>query len=516
MKVPRFLIITCIIFLFCFLATYPLLAQENLPAIVKKIQPSVVTILTYDKSGKGLTQGSGFFIREDGHIITNRHVLQGASSANVKTADDKVYPVTKVFAEDKEGDLILISVDISHDTVQHLSVSASIPEVGERVIVIGSPLGLEKTVSDGIVAAVRDIRKFGKIIQITAPISAGSSGSPVVNMKGEVIGIATLQTVEGQNLNFAVPSERLAKLKASKAQPFADWEKGRASERRALAEVAYSAGLSFLWIEDYKKALSYFEEAINENPHYAEAYLQIGLCNYKLGCYQEEIEAYRQAIRIKPDYVDAYYNLGSAYGEIGRYQEAIEAYKQAISIEPDFAEAYVNLGLVYYEIGSYTKSIETSKQAIRIKPDLAEAYVNVGSVYGNLGRYQEAIEFNKQAILIKPDYAEAHYNLGLNYGKLGRYREAIDHLKQAIRIEPDLAEAHCDLGVVYHGIGRYQEAIEAIKQAIRIKPDFARAHYNLGLLYFLVGNKGSALEEYGVLKTLDHDLANQLFNKIYK
>ena len=106
--------------------------------------------------------------------------------------------------------------------------------------------------------------------------------------------------------------------------------------------------------------------------------------------------------------------------------------------------------------------------------------------------------------------------MGLNYGKLGRYREAIDHLKQAIRIEPDLAEAHCDLGVVYHGIGRYQEAIEAIKQAIRIKPDFARAHYNLGLLYFLVGNKGSALEEYGVLKTLDHDLANQLFNKIYK
>ena len=448
MKVPRFLIIACIILLFCILATCPLLAQENLPAIVKKIQPSVVTILTYDKDGKGLMQGSGFFIRKDGDIITNRHVLQGASSANVKTADDKVYPVTGVVAEDKEGDLVLISVDISHDTVQPLSVSASIPEVGERVIVIGSPLGLEKTVSDGIISAVRDIREFGKIIQITAPISPGSSGSPVVNMKGEVIGVATLQKVEGQNLNFAVSGVRVARLVPGKRQPLTQYMAESAKEWRDSAEGLYNTGRAFVWAGDYEKALPYFVEAVKQNPRHAEAYLLIGYCN----------------------------------GNLGRYQEALEAYKQSIRIKPDYAHAYLGLGWIYQLLGRYTEEIEALKQAIRINPDLAEAHSMLGLVYQLLGRYTEALEAYKQAIRIKPDFAEAHLCLGMTYGKLGRYAEAI----------------------------------EALKQAIYIKPDYAEAHYYLGIIYLLVGDNGSALNEYKILKTLNQDLANQLFNKIYK
>src|SRR4029077_2185902 len=74
------------------------------------------------------------------------------------------------------------------------------------------PLGLEGSVTNGIVSAVRDIPTFGRIIQITAPISPGSSGSPVVNMHGQVIGVATLQITGGQSVNFAIPSERIAQL----------------------------------------------------------------------------------------------------------------------------------------------------------------------------------------------------------------------------------------------------------------------------------------------------------------
>lgn len=447
MKVPRSLITNCIIFLFCIIVTYPSLAKENLPAIIKKIQPSVVTILTYDKSGKGLTQGSGFFIREDGHIITNRHVLQGASTAYVKTAEDKVYIVRGVVAEDKEGDLILISVN-PNAALNPLLVSASIPEVGEQVIVIGSPLGLEKTVSDGIVSAVRDIPEFGTIIQITAPISPGSSGSPVVNMKGQVIGVATLQTVEGQNLNFAVPSERIVKLKIGKEQRLAEWEERRTKERLVSAEGLYSTGLSFLWAADYEKALSYFEQAIKKNPCYAEAYFQTGYCNGQLGRYQQAIEDFKQAIRIKPDYAEAYNNLGVAYGRLGRYTEAGEAVKQAIRIKPDYAEAHHHMGWVYFKLGRYTESMESLKQAI----------------------------------LIKPDDPLALFRLGIAYGELGRYTEAG----------------------------------EAFKQAIRIKPDYAEAHYGLGCTYWILGDRGSALDEYKILKTLDDDKANKLFNLIYE
>ncbi|MGB8657721.1 MAG: tetratricopeptide repeat protein [Candidatus Zixiibacteriota bacterium] len=492
------------------------LAAGNLPEIIKKIQPSVVVILTYDNEGQISGQGSGFFINERGDVITNRHVLVEASSAKVKTANGKIYPITKVLAEDEAGDLILVSVDIPASAVHASSVSATIPEVGERVIVIGSPEGLEQTVSEGIVSAVRDIPAFGKIIQITAPTSPGSSGSPVVNMKGEIIGVATFQVVEGQNLNFAIPGERSLKLAEGKLQTFPEWVKVGEKERLVSVERLQHAGLVLVWSEDYEKALSYFEQAVKKDTGYGGAYFWIGYCNDELGRYNEAVEAYKQAIRIKPDYALAHFNLGGAYTNLGRYNEAVEANKQAISIKPDLAEAHYNLGVAYGKLGRYNEAVEAYKQAIRIKPDFAEAHGNLGGAYNNLGRYDEAVEAYKQAIRIKPDDALAYYNLGGAYANLGRYNEAVEAYKQAIRIKPDFAEAHGNLGGAYANLGRYKEAVEAYKQAIRIKPDYAVAHFNLGISHLALGDSGSALEEYKILKTLDRDLANKLFNLIYK
>ncbi len=414
MRTQRWILIPSITFLFCFMFFPTLLAQENLPAIVKKIQPSTVVILTYDQEGVALSLGSGFFISQNGDVITNRHVFEGAKRAEVKIAEGKVYPIKHIVAEDKEGDIIRVSVDIPLKIVHSLSISGSIPEVGERVVVIGSPLGLERTVSDGIISAVREIPAFGNIYQISAPISPGSSGSPVVNMKGEVIGIATFQLVEGQNLNFAIPGERIAKLKMEKGKTLNEWKTGQTEKWLASAEGLNYSGLIYLWAGDYEKALPYFEKAVKKNPSYAEAYSLIGYCNSELGRHTEAIEAYKQAIRINPDDAGAHYLLGWAYSKLGRYTEEIEAYKQAIRINPDDAVV--------------------------------------------------------------------HYVLGYAYGKLGRNAEAIEAFKQAIRINPNLAEAHC----------------------------------NLGVAYLIIGDKGSALNEYKILKDLDSDSANRLFNLIYK
>src|SRR5207244_12044035 len=91
-----------------------------------------------------------------------------------------------------------------------LSRDHSSPQEGGLVVVIGKPFGLAGSVTNGIVSAVRDIPGFGRIIQITAAISPGSSGSPVVNMQSQVIGVATFQITGGQSVNFAIPSERIA------------------------------------------------------------------------------------------------------------------------------------------------------------------------------------------------------------------------------------------------------------------------------------------------------------------
>ncbi|MFW6129897.1 MAG: S1C family serine protease [Atribacterota bacterium] len=226
------------IFISCLFILLSQNSYSDIPDLVETIQPAVVVITTYDEDGDEIGMGSGFFI-ENGNVITNRHVLMGASKAEVKTYDDKTFQIKEIRGEDKDGDLLMLSLDIPGEYKYQIAVSTKVPRVGEKIFVISSPMGLEQTVSDGIVSAVRDIPDFGEIIQLTAPISLGSSGSPVVNMEGQVIGVATFLMVEGQNLNFAVPGERIEKLDVNEGKTLLTW-KEEVEEGLALIKEYYS------------------------------------------------------------------------------------------------------------------------------------------------------------------------------------------------------------------------------------------------------------------------------------
>src|SRR5438067_656182 len=204
---------------FLMLAAWPRVCaqEEYLPELVRRIKPSVVSIITYDSRGQKLARGSGFFIAPE-RAVTNRHVIEGAYKAEVHLANGNIFPVKGVLAVDGEGDVALLQVDVPPSAVPPLQIVRTSPQEGESIVVIGNPLGLEGSVSNGIVSAVRDIPNFGRIIQITAPISPGSSGSPVINMRCEVVGVATLQLSDGQSVNFAVPSDSVGELQAGQSR----------------------------------------------------------------------------------------------------------------------------------------------------------------------------------------------------------------------------------------------------------------------------------------------------------
>ena len=220
-------------------------AQDVLPELVRRIKPSAVAIETFDSHGEKLSRGSGFFIETD-RIVTNRHVLEGAFRAEVHSSTGAMLPVKGVLAVDAEGDIAVLKIDAPTPAIRPLPLDKTSPQEGESVVVIGNPLGLEGSVTNGIVSAVRDIPTFGRIIQITAAISAGSSGSPVVNMQGQVIGIATLQITGGQSVNFAIPSERIAQLQVNPAMSLADLVATTGRNKRAKAVQSFRDGLSFL------------------------------------------------------------------------------------------------------------------------------------------------------------------------------------------------------------------------------------------------------------------------------
>src|SRR5829696_1045766 len=196
-------------------------AQESLPALVKRVKPAVVAIATYDATGEALMTGSGFFLRP-GQVVTNLHVIRGAVRAEIKTLEGKgkVFPVNGTLTVDEEGDLALLSVEMPSERVARgIDLARELPDEGETIFVIGNPLKLEGSVSDGIVSAVREVPNSYRIIQITAPISHGNSGSPVFNLKGQVVGVVTVKVTNGQNINLAIAAARVGQLTAGKLQP---------------------------------------------------------------------------------------------------------------------------------------------------------------------------------------------------------------------------------------------------------------------------------------------------------
>jgi serine protease Do len=192
--------------------------QDSLPELVSKLLPAVVTVVGFDAAGKVMRVGSGVFIDPAGHLITSLHVISGVARAEVRLPRGEVYPLTAAVAVDPKADLVKLAVNLPRAALHYLTVSGARPQAGERVVVLGSPLGLEQTVSDGMVSAIRTVRNRGEFLQISAPISPGSSGGPVVNMTGQIIGIVSFQ-VKGQNINFAVPGYRIQALRDGPPRP---------------------------------------------------------------------------------------------------------------------------------------------------------------------------------------------------------------------------------------------------------------------------------------------------------
>jgi tetratricopeptide (TPR) repeat protein len=385
MKIFRFCLKYFVPFLLLFSHVPSALPQEPLTKLIKQIEPSIVLITTYDDKRNSIGRGSGFFVNKRGDVITNRHVLFGAWRADVKTSTGEVFPIKNILAEDEKSDLILASIDIPNKFTHQLKISRRVPEVGERIIVIGSPMGLEKTVSEGIVSNVREIPDFGKIIQMTAPISQGSSGSPLIDLKGEVIGVVTFQLVEGQNLNFAIPGEKLVNLKPTEEQTFFQWTYytcfGRVSGLSIL-------GNESLKKENYSEALNYFQEAAKLYYRKAETFYKIGHCYNKLERYQEAILAYNQAIQIDNNLVDAYVELGTVYLHLLRYQDGIDLFKQAIIIKPDELSAYYWLGCAYLMVGNRTAALEQYRLLKDLNKELASILYDI--IYKDEAKAAEA------------------------------------------------------------------------------------------------------------------------------
>jgi len=199
----------------CFLMSFPGYAQvsrrpaqtRNLTAaeILDREAAAIVAIYNIDANGQVRSMGSGFVVKADGLVITNFHVIEGASDAVMKLKTSEEFDRAMVVDFDRKRDLVLLKYRAADLPTVTLGNSDLVRQ-GETAIAIGNPRGLEHTVSDGLISAVR-MESGTQMFQISVPISPGSSGGPLYNTRGEVIGITTAELAgeRVQNINFAVP-----------------------------------------------------------------------------------------------------------------------------------------------------------------------------------------------------------------------------------------------------------------------------------------------------------------------
>ena len=460
---------------------------------------------------------TGFFVARD-EIATNIHVVAHPGPVFIKSPDEKtIWTVEGVTAFDVTNDLAVLK--ISGEGTPSLLGDSDTVRIGDTVIATGYPDGRYR-VTEGVIHRVRSGNKW---LQMEIKLSGGSSGSPVRDSKGDVIGIVSAIEIP---YSYAIPSNALRRLvdESKLPEPLTEWRK-----RKRIRAYIYSVrGQRKYNLNQYHDAVADFDKAIKLYPQKADAYYNRGLAKFRLGdiqatdgnveearrLYEAGIADCTQAIKLNPEDTYAYHNRAGGKFRLGQskanqadvakgqqyYQGAIHDWTQVINLNPELADPYNNRGIA--------------------KAMLGESKIEQGDITDAQALYVEAIQDCTQAIKLNPRYAEPYINRGYARFRLGKtkvdqgdtvgaealYAAAVQDCTQAIQLDPESAYAYGNRGVAKAALGNPEGAIEDFDTALRINPKYAEIYYDRGRAKEALGEKEAAATDFQKAKELNPDV----------
>ena len=275
-------------------------------------------------------------------------------------------------------------------------------------------------------------------------------------------------------------------------------------------------GVTFMRQRKDPEALDQFRKALKIRPSYADAHSNLGSLLAHQGKDQEAMAHFVQTLQMKPENAEAHHALGVILTKQGKRAEAVVHLSEAVRINPHYEEALYNLGTGLLQLGRVQEAIYYFNQALRINPNNAKTHHNLGLALASQGKTQEAISHYEQSLRTNPESADAHFSLASLLKQQGRDKDALFHFKEALRMNPSDGQAHYELGTILFRQGINEEAVAHLVEAVRIIPNYGEAHLTLGMVYLGMGKKDLALTEYKILKTINPNLANTLYQNISK
>jgi cytochrome c-type biogenesis protein CcmH/NrfG len=479
--------------------------------VFKRASQSVFVIESIDKDGSVLALGSAVAIAPE-EVVTNQHVVEKGSLFRVSRGTGH-WPA-RVTHADPEHDLCRLTVT-GLDAVPAVIRFPSNPQVGERVYAVGAPKGLELSLSEGLISGVRDLAGV-RNIQTTAPISSGSSGGGLFDDHARLVGITSLSVKEGQNLNFAIPSEHLAMLEShpvnarSSASASSDiLQTFQAAGRAALkGDEEYETALlaaqqnsddpdswihfasvlrSFFQFDKSREALRNAEELLTSKLHTSAGDENLW---YKLGCVRRGLrdhsgadKALREAVRLATDKLrldpknaTVWQCLADSHVEFGEYDEAIKAYQESIRLQPS-AERWARLGEAYFQKpGPFLQrhpeeAVRAFEEAVRLDSSHAEAWSHLCRAYPHQvapDRPDRSVAACKTAIQLRAKSSQRWADwrsLGDNLMALERFQEAVKAYREGLATAPHRGGFLWDgLGEAYLQTREFDKALKCFEE----------------------------------------------------
>ncbi len=364
----------------------PIVATFDVGKIAADARSAVALIAVQDKTGKTVKVGTGFFVAADGTLVTNAHVLEGAVTAEAKLENGAAYNILGVLKVAIEKDLVIAKVDAKKVPFLRIATGA-LPEAGTRVVVVGSPFGLEGSVSEGIISGQRTAKPDDEWLQITAAISPGSSGSPVIDPQGNVVGVATFIVAKGQSVNFARPAEYISQLLSqltptTEAAPL--WTIATDQKHIVLNDPDFIEAEAALAKNDPAKALKTLNKLQSKYAENESFLFKLGLVYDRLNLLDDAVQAYQHALKIDPTNGIGWTNLALTYVKLRRFGEAKDAAAQAVKQSPDFGPAWGILGYSYQQEGRFADAADALQKAARLTPRDPDIWRNLSDTYAKL------------------------------------------------------------------------------------------------------------------------------------
>lgn len=521
--------------------------------VAKEVRRAVVTVRGYDRAEILLRERPGVFVG-DRHIITVRRPLVGAHRAEVQTSSGRIAAVTAVLAEDLAMNLVLLELAFSDDAALGLSGpservlpwATQAPEVGALVLVVSDRSVQGDSTSGGFTVTAGTViealppeegagkprgRKAkgpaGRVFRINAEIGATSDGSPVVNGRGEVIGVAAIGYDQGTKKNIAQLSSRLSALSPAERSSMQDWSADARERIGRPARDLYASARVATQHKKLERARLRLEEAIMKAPGHQDAWLTLGFVYGQQERWQSAIEAFLRVTRLsrenteaqlnlciaythlaewqlakprcvlserlQPGHPQAAYHLGVAEQRLGSKDAAESAYRRAIAAKPAYPEAHYNLGALLVERGRQADAAVAFQHAVLYDDGYLDGWRRLGDVSQVLSRHEQAVQAYERAIALDKDDAATWEHMGRSWVALNRFGKALTAFETSARLKPDEARTFLRMGQVLAALRQTERAIDVIRHAIRLTPDYVSAHVALGEIYRDAGRYDEAI-----------------------